>query len=289
MPHADLVFVNGPVFTVDPARRRARAVAVRGGRIAAVGHEARIRDLIGPGTEVVDLKGRLLLPGFQDAHVHPVFGGLTMNRCDLSEAETQEESLATVAAYAAANPGTEWVLGGGWSFDQFPGGMPTRQMLDAVVPDRPVYLQVADGHSGWANSRALEIAGLDRNSPDPADGRLEREADGTPAGVLHEGAMGLVGKPRTRLARTTSRASPTARRTCTRSASPPGRTPSSAPSAATTTSTTPTWRRPRAACSPPGSVAASGGTANRAPNSSTSSSTGAPAAASAGSPAARSS
>ncbi|GAA4963158.1 amidohydrolase [Yinghuangia aomiensis] len=194
MPHADLVFVNGPVFTVDPARTRARAVAVRGGRIAAVGHEARIRDLIGPGTEVVDLNGRLLLPGFQDAHVHPVFGGLTMSRCDLSEAETQEESLATVAAYAAANPGTEWVLGGGWSFDQFPGGMPTRQMLDAVVPDRPVYLQVADGHSGWANSRALEIAGLDKNSPDPADGRLEREADGTPAGVLHEGAMGLVGK-----------------------------------------------------------------------------------------------
>ncbi|MCF2528233.1 amidohydrolase [Yinghuangia soli] len=193
MTHADLVLFNGPVFTVDPARRWASAVAVRGGRIVAVGHDE-VRELVGPGTETIDLKGRLLVPGFQDAHVHPVFAGLTMSRCDLSEAETQEESVATVAAYAAANPDTEWILGGGWSFDAFPNGLATRQMLDAVVPDRPVYLPVRDGHSAWVNTRALELAGLDKNSPDPADGRIEREPDGTPSGVLHEGAMGLVGE-----------------------------------------------------------------------------------------------
>jgi predicted amidohydrolase YtcJ len=194
MQHADLVFTNGPVFTVDPARRWASAVAVRDGRIVAVGHDGDVRDLVGPNTETVDLNGRLLVPGFQDAHVHPVFAGLTMSRCDLSEAETYEDTIGTVAAYAQARPDVAWVLGGAWSFEVFPGGLPTRQMLDAVVPDRPVYLPVRDGHSAWVNTRALEIAGLDKNSPDPADGRIEREADGTPSGLLHEGAMGLVGQ-----------------------------------------------------------------------------------------------
>lgn len=193
MTHADLVLFNGPVYTVDPARSWATAVAVRDGRITAVGHDE-VRELIGPDTETVDLKGRLLLPGFQDAHVHPVFAGLTMSRCDLAEAETQEESVAAVAAYAAANPDVEWILGGGWSFEAFPNGLATRQMLDAVVADRPVYLPVRDGHSAWVNTRALDLAGIDKNTPDPADGRIEREPDGTPSGVLHEGAMGLVGE-----------------------------------------------------------------------------------------------
>ncbi|NUU24664.1 MAG: amidohydrolase family protein, partial [Streptomycetaceae bacterium] len=193
MQHADLVLFNGPVFTADAARRWARAVAVRAGRIVAVGHDE-VRELIGPRTEIVDLRGRLLLPGFQDAHVHPVFAGLTMSRCDLAECETQDETVAAVAAYAAAHPDAEWILGGGWSFDAFPGGLATRQMLDAVVPDRPVYLPVRDGHSAWANTRALELAGSDRHTPDPSDGRIEREPDGTPSGVLHEGAMGLLGE-----------------------------------------------------------------------------------------------
>lgn len=193
MTHADLVLFNGPVLTVDPARRWATAVAVRGGRIVAVGHDE-VRELVGPRTETVDLAGRLLVPGFQDAHVHPVFAGLTMSRCDLSDAETQEDSVASVAEYADAHPEVEWILGGGWSFEAFPGGLATRQMLDAVVPDRPVYLPVRDGHSAWCNTRALEIAGLDKHSPDPADGRIEREPDGTPSGILHEGAMGLVGQ-----------------------------------------------------------------------------------------------
>ncbi|SEM26497.1 hypothetical protein SAMN05414137_1224 [Streptacidiphilus jiangxiensis] len=191
---ADLVFLGGPVYTVDPARSWAGAVAVRDGRIVAVGQDHDVRPLIGPGTEVVDLAGKLLLPGFQDSHVHPVLAGTTLARCNLHELATKDEYLAAVSDYAAAHPDAEWITGGGWSFQAFPGGMPHRTMLDAIasVGDRPVALPVADGHALWANSRALEIAGITKDTPDPADGRIERDPDGTPNGMLQEGAAELV-------------------------------------------------------------------------------------------------
>ncbi|MEV0373934.1 amidohydrolase [Streptomyces sp. NPDC050636] len=189
---ADLVFLSGPVHTVDPARSRASAVAVRGDRIVAVGHEGEIHDLIGPGTEIVDLQGRLLIPGFQDAHVHPVGGGLELGRCDLSSAVTADAYRELIQAYAAAHPNVPWITGGGWSLEAFPGGRPTREFLDAIVPDRPVFLVNRDHHGGWANSRALELAGLTSRTPDPADGRIERDAAGAPSGMLQEGAMGPV-------------------------------------------------------------------------------------------------
>ncbi|WP_078866510.1 amidohydrolase [Streptomyces sp. NRRL S-1448] len=189
---ADLVFLSGPVHTVDAARSRAGAVAVRGERIVAVGHDADVRELIGPGTEVVDLRGKLLIPGFQDAHVHPVGGGMELAQCDLSAAETAEAYRELIGSYAAAHPQAPWITGGGWSLEAFPGGMPTRQFLDALVPDRPVFLVNRDHHGGWANSRALERAGVTAGTPDPSDGRIEREADGHPSGMLQEGAMRLV-------------------------------------------------------------------------------------------------
>ncbi|MFI6767356.1 amidohydrolase [Streptomyces sp. NPDC050355] len=189
---ADLVFLSGPVHTVDAARSRAGAVAVRGDRIVAVGHEPEVRDLIGPGTEVVDLGGRLLIPGFQDAHVHPVGGGMELALCDLSSAETADAYRELIGRYAATHPDVPWITGGGWSLEAFPGGMPTREFLDALVPDRPVFLVNRDHHGGWANSRALELAGLTARTPDPADGRIERAADGRPSGMLQEGAMRLV-------------------------------------------------------------------------------------------------
>ncbi|GAA5018853.1 amidohydrolase [Streptomyces siamensis] len=189
--HADLLFTGGPVLT--PEGRTATAVAVTGDRITAVGH-AEVHDLAGPGTEVVDLAGRLLLPGFQDAHVHPVPAGLELTQCDLTEAKTAEETLAAVRAYAAAHPDREWITGGGWSMEAFEGGTPTRQLLDAVVPDRPVYLPNRDHHGAWVNSRALELAGVTRDTPDPADGRFERDAAGEPTGMLQEGAMQSVGR-----------------------------------------------------------------------------------------------
>ncbi|MEX0173330.1 amidohydrolase [Streptomyces sp. LMG1-1-1.1] len=193
MSTADLVFTRGPVFTADPARTRATSLAVVGDRIAAVGHDE-VRDLIGPGTEVVDLTGKLLLPGFQDAHIHAVGGGKELAECDLTGTVGVAEYLERIREYADAHPEQAWITGGGWSMESFDGGLPTRQLLDSVVPDRPVLLSNRDHHGAWANSRALELAGLTADTPDPADGRIEREPDGTPGGTLQEGAIGLVGR-----------------------------------------------------------------------------------------------
>ncbi|MGW4890887.1 amidohydrolase [Kitasatospora sp. NPDC004240] len=188
---ADLVFTHGPVHTGDPARTRASSLAVTGERITAVGHDE-VRDLIGPATEVVDLTGKLLLPGFQDAHVHAVFGGLELAECDLTGTVGVDDYLRRIREFADANPERTWITGGGWSLESFDGGLPTRRLLDSVVPDRPVYLPNRDHHGAWVNTRALELAGITRDTPDPADGRIEREADGTPSGVLQEGATGLI-------------------------------------------------------------------------------------------------
>ncbi|WP_328420180.1 amidohydrolase [Streptomyces sp. NBC_00443] len=189
--HADLLFTGGPVLT--PEGRTATAVAVTGDRITAVGREE-VHDLAGPRTEVVDLAGRLLLPGFQDAHVHPVPAGLELAQCDLTGARTADETLAAVRAYADAHPEREWITGGGWSMEAFEGGTPTKELLDAVAPGRPVYLPNRDHHGAWVNSRALALAGITRDTPDPADGRIDRDASGEPSGTLQEGAMQLVGR-----------------------------------------------------------------------------------------------
>ncbi len=193
MPQADLVFTRGPVLTLDPARSRATSLAVTGDRITAVGHDE-VRELIGPGTEVVDLTGKLLLPGFQDSHIHAVGGGTELAECDLTGSTDVTEYLARIREYAEAHPDREWITGGGWSMESFEGGMPTRELLDAAVPDRPVLLANRDHHGAWANSRALELAGLTADTPDPADGRIERDPDGTPNGMLQEGATALVSR-----------------------------------------------------------------------------------------------
>ncbi|MFB8033108.1 amidohydrolase [Streptomyces sp. NPDC056004] len=193
MTKADLVFTQGPVHTGDPARTRASSLAVTGERISAVGHDE-VRELIGPGTEVVDLRGKLLLPGFQDSHIHAVYGGLELAECDLSGTVGVDEYLRLLREFARSHPDSTWITGGGWSLESFEGGLPTRQLLDSVVPDRPVYLVNRDHHGAWANTRALELAGIGRDTPDPGDGRIEREGDGTPSGVLQEGATALVAR-----------------------------------------------------------------------------------------------
>jgi predicted amidohydrolase YtcJ len=190
---ADLAFTGGVVYTVDATRSWARAVAVKGERIVAVGTDDEVRDLIGDGTEVIDLRGRMLLPGFQDAHVHPVAAGVDMVQCDLHDAGSLPEYERIVRTYADAHAGEPWIVGSGWSMDVFPGGTPTSDVLDRLVPDRPVFMPNRDGHSAWVNSRALELAAVTRDTPDPADGRVERDAAGEPSGTLHEGAMDLVG------------------------------------------------------------------------------------------------
>ncbi len=188
----DLLFSGGPVFTADAVQSRPTAVAVDGGRIVAVGHDE-VLDLAGPGTERVDLAGRLLVPGFQDAHVHPVWAGVDLLRCDLSDLFRAADYLARIRAYVTANQDSEWVVGSGWSMSAFPGGTPTAAELDTVVGARPAFLTNRDGHGAWVSSEALRRAGIDADTPDPADGRIERDASGRPTGTLHEGAMDLVG------------------------------------------------------------------------------------------------
>ncbi len=189
---AELVFTGGPVHLGNAARSRTDAVAVTGERIVALGADA--RELIGTDTDVVDLRGRLLIPGFQDAHVHPVGGGVELGQCNLAETVDPEEYRRRITAYAEANPGAAWILGGGWSMEAFPGGMPEARVLDELVGDRPAYLMNRDHHGAWVNSRALELAGIDAGTPDPADGRIERYPDGSPTGMLQEGAMNLVAR-----------------------------------------------------------------------------------------------
>jgi predicted amidohydrolase YtcJ len=189
---ADLALVGGRLATMDPARSWAAALAVRDGRIVAVGDDATVRTRIGPRTRVIELRGRTVTPGFGDAHVHPVHGGLARLRCELHGLRGQSTYLATIAAYAAGHPEQTWIRGGGWQMDDFPGGVPRREVLDGIVSDRPVFLQSRDGHSAWVNTRALEVAGVTAATPDPVDGRIDRDAEGNPVGALQEGAMDLV-------------------------------------------------------------------------------------------------
>jgi predicted amidohydrolase YtcJ len=189
---ADLLIVGAPVWTGDPARPWADAVAVRDGRVAAAGPAPEVTALRGPATRVLALDGGLVLPGFADAHVHTAAGGLELAQCDLHEVEPEAYATA-VARYAAERPEATWVLGGGWVMDAFGTVGPHAATLDAVVADRPVLLESTDGHSAWVNRRALELAGITRATPDPPRGRIERDAAGEPTGALHEAAMDLVG------------------------------------------------------------------------------------------------
>jgi predicted amidohydrolase YtcJ len=170
----------------------ADALAIVGGRIAAIGASAEIRDVAGPGTRTLALNGESVVPGFIDAHVHPIDGGMTSIECDLYSVLGTDAYAHQITAYATANPGRPWITGGGWSMSDFPGGTPRRELLDALVPDRPVMLYNRDGHGVWVNTLALQKAGVDATTPDPIDGRIERDGDGSPTGMLQEGAIDLV-------------------------------------------------------------------------------------------------
>ncbi len=186
----DTILVGGTAFTAGWESSRLVGVGIRHGRIAAVDTDDRLRDA--GAAEVVDARGALVMPAFYDAHAHPIGGGIELLQCDLSGAGNADDCVERIAAYAASHPDREWIQGGGWTMAHFPGGTPSRALLDAAVPDRPAVLVNRDHHGAWCNTEALRRAGITAATPDPADGRIEREPDGTPAGVLHEGAMRLM-------------------------------------------------------------------------------------------------
>lgn len=189
---ADILFQNGAVYTVNAVRSWAQAVGVRDGRIVFVGPDSESKKWIVPKTRVVDLKGRMLLPGFHDSHVHLVGGGLEQAECDLNGMTELNQILDAVKKYADAHPEKKWIRGGGWPLT-LSDGNPRKELLDKIVPDRPIILDAFDGHSSWVNSRALESAGITGQTPDPVRGRIERDAKtGEPSGTLRESAARLV-------------------------------------------------------------------------------------------------
>lgn len=188
---ADLVVTNGRVFT-GAGQPLQQAVAVRGGRIVAVGAEADVARLRGPRTEIVDAKGAAVVPGFNDSHVHFLSGAQSLQELDLSGAQTLEDVQRRIREFAAANQQATWIRGRGWNYGPFPGGLPTRQQLDAAIGDRPAALVCFDGHSTWVNSKALELAKVTRDTANPANGEITRDASGGPAGLLKESAQQLV-------------------------------------------------------------------------------------------------
>ncbi|MDQ1136995.1 putative amidohydrolase YtcJ [Microbacterium sp. SORGH_AS 1204] len=187
-----LIIGNAVVFS-DGRVQDADTIGIRDGIIVAVGTLTSVRDAVGAGADDIDARGGLVTPGFVDAHVHLGVGAMDALRCDLSGAASLEEIDARVRAFAADSP-APWVVGGGWDPTLFPASGPQATHLDALVPDRPALLLDADHHGAWANSAALAAAGLDASTPDPADGRIERRADGRPSGALREGAMQLVAR-----------------------------------------------------------------------------------------------
>jgi predicted amidohydrolase YtcJ len=183
---ADRIFVNGRVWTGEASRPWVQALAIRGTTILAVGSTAEIRRFAEKATDVVDLKGRFACPGFGDAHVGLMSGSLSLDTVDLAGAQSVADIQKRIAAYLKGNPEAPWVVGRGWSYAAFPGGLPEKGVLDALVSDRPAFLVSYDGHTGWANAPALLAAGLTRTAKDPAGGVVVRDAGGEPTGALKE-------------------------------------------------------------------------------------------------------
>jgi predicted amidohydrolase YtcJ len=189
----DLIVINGQVYTGETGSELAEAVAVQGNKVIRVGSNREIQRLRRAQTVVVDAKGGAVVPGFNDAHTHVIGGGLALDQVSLLDATTLDDIKDTIRVWAEAHPEREWITGRGWYYQAFSGAMPTRQLLDTLVPDRPAYLIAYDGHSGWANTKALKLAGITRQTKNPANGVIVKDArTGEPTGALKETAMSLM-------------------------------------------------------------------------------------------------
>jgi len=190
---ADVIITNANVYTVNTKQPKAEAIAIRQHRIVAVGSAADVKGWSGPRTKTIDAQGRLVLPGFYDSHIHFMEGALSLERVNVDDTKNIAEIQEKVKAFAAAHPKAPWVMGRGWSYPEFPGGMPDKKYLDEIVPDRPVYIEGFDGHTGWANSKALELSGITKTTPNPANGEIVRDSQtGEATGALKEDAANIV-------------------------------------------------------------------------------------------------
>jgi predicted amidohydrolase YtcJ len=192
---ADTLIVNARIYTVNANHPWAEALAIRGDKILAVGNAKEIAAYRGPSTKVIDAQGKLLLPGFTDCHIHFMQGSLGLTQVDLNGSKSVAEIQRRVKEYAEAHPEEKWIQGMGWTYPTFgPSALPDKKFLDEVVPDRPVYLQAFDGHSSWVNSKALAVAGITRETPDPPNGKIMRDDKGEATGALQESAADLIDK-----------------------------------------------------------------------------------------------
>ena len=191
----DLILKDGRIWTADPAQPWADAIAIHHNRIVAVGDNLQVAATAGPHTRVIELNGRLTIPGFDDGHVHLIRGALRVTRVDLSGACSLSEMQKRIRDYAAAHPREPWISGGGWDYSCFPNrALPKRGDLDAAVKDRPAYLVAADGHTAWVNSKALQLAGIAKGAKFTGAGKIAEDASGEPAGTLSGAAVALVHK-----------------------------------------------------------------------------------------------
>jgi predicted amidohydrolase YtcJ len=189
----DLIVINGRVYAGDSTADLAEAVAVSGNKVVRVGSNREIQRLKRAQTLVVDAKGGAVVPGFNDAHAHLIDGGLSLDQISLSDATTLDAVKDTIRVWSEAHPEREWITGRGWYYQAFSGAMPTRQLLDTLVPDRPAYLVAYDGHTGWANTKALKLAGITRRTKVPVNGAIVKDPrTGEPTGALKESAMSLM-------------------------------------------------------------------------------------------------
>jgi predicted amidohydrolase YtcJ len=193
---ADTIVLHGKIYTLDAKQPWAQALAIRADRIVAVGDDAAIEKFREPGTKVIDAAGHLVLPGFVDCHIHFMDGSLSLGRVNLEDAKDVPDIQQRLREYAAKHPGNDWLLGRGWDYAMFgAAALPDKKYLDELFPDRPVYLEGYDGHTYWANSKALALAGITRDTPDPPNGVIVRDpATHEATGALKEAAHDIVGK-----------------------------------------------------------------------------------------------
>ena len=191
----EFVIVNASIHTMDAARPTAGALAIAGNRIMALGATTEIRSLAGAKTRVVDANQRTVLPGFNDAHVHWLMGGFSITNVDLRDATSPQEFARRIGEHAKNLPKGRWILGGDWDHEKWPGTpLPAKEMIDAVTPDHPVFVNRTDGHMALANSLALKLAKVTKETKEVPGGLIVRDANGEPTGVLKDAAMDLVDK-----------------------------------------------------------------------------------------------